>query len=107
MIFKFLKSISLLTTFKISRISANKNKFYKMSVASYYEYKVFVTQPIPDEAIEIFRKHKIEPIINEDLPLERKTLLKSIKDVDALYCTLNEHIDKELLNEAGDKLKVK
>jgi glyoxylate/hydroxypyruvate reductase len=69
--------------------------------------KVFVTQPIPVEAIELLNSNKsIDLFINDQLPLSREKLLNSVVDCDALFCTLNEKIDNELLDKAGSKLKV-
>ena len=70
------------------------------------KYKVFVTQPIPKEAVDIMVSNNLELIINEKTPLKRETLLDSLKNCDALFCTLNEKIDKELLEKCGEKLKV-
>lgn len=71
------------------------------------QFKVFVTQPIPDEAIEILNSNKsINLFINDQTPLSREKLLNSVVDCDAIFCTLNEKIDSELLDKAGKKLKV-
>ena len=70
------------------------------------QYKVFVTQPIPKEASDIMLENKIELVINNTTPLSREKLIDSTKNCDALFCTLNEKIDKELLDKAGEKLKV-
>ena len=70
------------------------------------KFKVYVTQPIPAEAMEILKENNLDVNLNEKIPLERDTLLKSVKNIDALFCTLNEKINAELLNEAGEQLKV-
>ena len=69
--------------------------------------KVLVTQPIPKEAVDILSANaNLELIINDKTPLKRDFLLHAVKDCDALFCTLNEKIDKELLDASGRKLKV-
>jgi lactate dehydrogenase-like 2-hydroxyacid dehydrogenase len=69
-------------------------------------YKVFVTQPIPKEASDIMLENKLELTINDTTPLSWKKLIDSVRNCDALFCTLNEKIDKELLEQAGGNLKV-
>ena len=68
--------------------------------------KVFVTQPIPREALDIMVTNNLDCVINQTTPLSREKLINSVKDCDALFCTLNEKIDKELLDQAGTRLKV-
>ena len=83
-------------TFNLGMSAAcNKNNF-----------KVIVTQQIPNEALQILQAGQIDATINTNGPLQRDELLKGVKNVDALFCTLNEKIDKELLETAGSKLKV-
>lgn len=70
------------------------------------KFNVFATLQIPDEASSVLTKSDINLVINENMPLTRDKLLDSVRGYDALFCTLNEKIDKELLERAGDKLKV-
>lgn len=70
------------------------------------KYRVFVTQPIPPMALRQLEEQGYEVIVNQEVPLSRQTLLNGVKDIDALYCTLNEKIDKEVLDHAGSRLKV-
>lgn len=69
-------------------------------------YKVFVTKPIPDEAVSILKANNIDLTINDKVPIARSTLLEGVKGVDGLYCTLNEKIDREVIEIAGSQLKV-
>lgn len=78
----------------------------KMSVSNSNRFKVFVTQPIPDQALKILQDANLDIQINQEIPLKRDTLLESVEQIDALFCTLNEKIDKELLDKAGNRLKV-
>jgi glyoxylate/hydroxypyruvate reductase len=85
--------------------------YYQMSNTNDYstkKFNVFVTQPIPQQAIDILNKdEKINLNINTQTPLTRKKLLESVQNCDAIFCTLNEKIDKELLDTVGrDKLKI-
>jgi len=73
------------------------------------KFKVFATQPIAQEAIDIFNRpeNNVELIVNKkEVPISRELLKASIKGVDALFCTLGEKIDKELLDLNGGALKV-
>ena len=82
---------------------------HKMSTASESSKKrprVYVTQSIPVEAMDILKENNLDVILNEKTPLDRDTFLKSVKNIDALFCTLNEKINSELLDEAGSQLKV-
>jgi hypothetical protein len=68
--------------------------------------RVYVTQPIPKQAFDVLHDAGLDVIVNERIPLDRETLVASVCGVDAIFCTLNEKINKELLDKAGDKLKV-
>lgn len=70
------------------------------------KFKVFVTKPMPAEAVAILEANNCELSINESVPLPREKLLASVKNVDALFCTLNEKIDREVIDTAGPSLKV-
>lgn len=70
------------------------------------KFKVFVTKPMPAEAVAILEANNCELSINESVPLPREKLLASVNKVDALFCTLNEKIDREVIDAAGSSLKV-
>ncbi len=81
--------------------------FSSMSRSSNNKLRVFVAQPIPKQAIDILESNKnIQLEINEKTPLSREKFLASIKNVDAIFCTLNEKINRETLDAAGSNLKV-
>jgi hypothetical protein len=61
---------------------------------------------IPHEAYEILKQNNMHITINESTPLSRAKLIESVKGCDAIFCTLNEKIDKEILDSAGEQLKV-
>jgi phosphoglycerate dehydrogenase-like enzyme len=68
------------------------------------KFRVFVSQPIPQQAVDIFNSSNVELVISDKMP-SRQKLLESVKDIDGIFCTLNEKIDKELLDTATN-LKV-
>jgi hypothetical protein len=76
----------------------------KMLTSNTKAFKVFVSQPIPQQAVDIFNSNNIELVINDRMPTRQK-LLESVADIDGLFCTLNEKVDRELL-DAAKKLKV-
>jgi glyoxylate reductase len=67
--------------------------------------KVLVTGIIPDDVMSrIKSEHEVESN-NEDRPMERPALLKSVADKDGLLCMISDNVDIELLNRAP-RLKV-
>lgn len=66
---------------------------------------VYVTRTIPEVALTLLRHHCQVIYRDEVTPPTREELLKNVVDVDAIYCTLNEKIDRELI-DASPKLKV-
>ena len=70
-------------------------------------YRIFVTQPIPEESLKVMHSlPNVKCIINEQLPLTREHFIEQIKNCHGLFCTLNEKVDKELIEHAGSNLKV-
>jgi lactate dehydrogenase-like 2-hydroxyacid dehydrogenase len=69
------------------------------------KFKVFITQPVPNETLEILKSNDVQPIVNESLPIARSEFLNRIKNIDGIFCTVNERIDKEVL-DAAKNLKV-
>jgi len=67
--------------------------------------KVYVTRRIPEAGLEILQTFCEVVYRNEVPPPSREELLEAVRNADALYCTLNERIDRELLDEA-EKLRV-
>lgn len=89
--------------------SLNKNlkHFYqRMSADAANKQRIFVTLPLPDEALKLLESKNVDLILNREASLRRETLLESVKNCDALLCSLRERIDKQVLDAAGDKLKV-
>ena len=67
--------------------------------------KVYVTRKIPEVGIELLKKFCDVDYRDEVPPPSREELLDAVEGVDAIYCTLNEKIDEEVMDKAG-KLKV-
>ncbi len=70
--------------------------------------KIFITRPIPDAGIEFLKKQKnFEVIIRKkDTVIPRRELLKSVKGMDAVLSILTDTIDGDVLDAAGDQLKI-
>jgi len=67
--------------------------------------RAYITRRIPEVGVKLLRKY-CEVIYRDEVPPPtREELIKAVRDVDALYCTLNEKIDKEVLDNA-QRLKV-
>lgn len=69
--------------------------------------KVYVTRLIPGEGIELLRKKGFQVDINpEDKVLSGPELKNAIKGYDAVLCLLTDKIDGDVLDAAGDQLKI-
>lgn len=70
--------------------------------------KVLVTRPdYPQNGIEILKKKTdVEIWPHEKQVMPKEEIVKSIKGKSAIFCCLNDKIDKEVLRAAGPELKV-
>ena len=68
--------------------------------------KVFVTRIIPDKGLEIVRDFCEVDLWTDELPPSREELLKRIQGVDGILSLLTDHIDGEVMDAAGEQLKV-
>jgi glyoxylate reductase len=67
---------------------------------------ILITSKIPIDGINLL-KSKYNIIINKrNRPFNRNELINNVKNVDAILCTLQDKIDKEIINTAGPKLKI-
>jgi hypothetical protein len=97
-----------LATNQLTHRTSSFKQVLKMSFSSVgSKFKVYVTQPIPQPALDLLQNGGLDVVVNEKTPLDRETFMKSIHGVDAIFCTLNEKINNELLDRAGDKIKVR
>jgi glyoxylate reductase len=67
---------------------------------------VFITRKIPEPGPTILKKYlqvNMNPEVNI---LDRKVLIKNVKNVDALLCMLGDNIDSNVMDAAGSNLRV-
>ncbi|MFQ5675905.1 MAG: 2-hydroxyacid dehydrogenase, partial [bacterium] len=70
-------------------------------------FKVYVTRVIPEPGLEILRENISDLEVNtDDHILSREELLEKVRGLDALLPLLTDRIDGELLDRAGEQLKV-
>jgi len=68
--------------------------------------KVFVTRMIPEKGLEAIREFCEMDLWQDELPPSREELLNRIKGMDGLLCLLTDRVDGELIDTAGEQLKV-
>ncbi|XP_003740751.1 glyoxylate reductase/hydroxypyruvate reductase [Galendromus occidentalis] len=69
--------------------------------------KVLLTRPdIPAESLEKLKAFADVEIQPEERPITKEELLKSIKGKDGLLCMLTDPIDAEVIEAAGENLKI-
>ena len=67
--------------------------------------KVFVTQKLAGDYVDkLVEKHEVE--VWPEREISRKDLLRKVKGVDAILSLLTERIDAEVMEKAGENLKV-
>lgn len=71
------------------------------------KFKVVVTRKIPEAGLELLKKAGFQVKVNPfDRVLSRKELKKFVKGADAILSLLTDKIDKEILEAAGEQLKI-
>ncbi len=69
--------------------------------------KIFITRKIPESGINLLKEKGYEVVLNEeDRPVTREELLKSVQGTDAVLSLLTDKIDREVLEAAGPNLKI-
>ncbi|BFZ23857.1 hypothetical protein BsWGS_26896 [Bradybaena similaris] len=68
--------------------------------------RVYVTREVHEEAIVLLKEHFDVASWTSDEVVPRSELLEQVKGVDAVFCTISDIIDAELLDAAGPQLKV-
>ncbi len=68
--------------------------------------KVFVTRVIRDKGLELVRESCQADIWPEELPPARNVLLERVRGVDGLLSLLTDRIDGEVMDAAGQGLKI-
>ena len=77
-----------------------------MSILLRIKRTVYITRKIPEPGPTMLARKYSVTMNRSLLPPSRKEILRNVEDKDALLCTLNERIDKEIMEKAGPKLKV-
>ena len=68
--------------------------------------KVFVTRVIPDKGLDLVKDFCDVDLWEGDLPPSREELLQRVQGVDGLLCLLTDKIDGEVMDAAGEQLRV-
>lgn len=68
--------------------------------------KVFVTRIIPDKGLDLIKEFCEADVWEGELPPPREELLRRVQGVDGLLCLLTDRIDGEVMDAAGERLKV-
>lgn len=70
--------------------------------------KIFITRDIPDEGIKMLKKRKSIKldIYEKDQKIPRKELLRRVKGADIILSILTEKMDAQVMDAAGDQLKM-
>lgn len=64
------------------------------------DMKVFVTARLPEEVLAgIAREHQVE-MHDEDVPIDRRSLLAGVEKAEGLLCTITDRIDDEVMQHA-------
>ncbi|MDR4510894.1 MAG: D-glycerate dehydrogenase [Nitrososphaeraceae archaeon] len=69
-------------------------------------YKIFVTRKIDETGLNLLKQKYSIVFNNSYLSPSKQDLIKGVKGVDAILCTLSEKIDSDIMDEAGNNLKV-
>ncbi len=67
--------------------------------------KVLITREIPENGVELLRKHFEVEIWGDEHEISREVLLEKIREVDALVTMLSERIDEEVF-DAAPRLRI-
>ena len=70
------------------------------------KYKVFVTRIIPEKGLNPIVDFCQADIWQEELPPSHDEILRRVSGVDGLLCLLTDQIDDEVMDAAGDGLRV-
>ncbi|MEO8357167.1 MAG: D-glycerate dehydrogenase [Chloroflexota bacterium] len=68
--------------------------------------RVFVTRAIPEKGFELIKDFCDVDLWQDDLPPSHEELLKHVQGMDGLLCLLTDRIDGEVMDAAGQPLKV-
>ena len=73
---------------------------------AYSDFKVIVTRKLPDTVqVRLSELFNVE-FSHNDIPMTRAELISAMQRAHVLVPTLNDHIDAELITQAGSQLKL-
>lgn len=67
---------------------------------------VYITRKMPEPGPSMLTKNYSVTMNKSPMSPSRKEILKNVVDKNAIFCSLNERIDREVMEKAGPKLKV-
>lgn len=68
--------------------------------------KIFITRQIPDKGIKMLKDKSWEVIVGPEGEISREELLEKVKGVEAILSVLTEKIDGQVMEAAGQQLKI-
>ena len=68
--------------------------------------RVFVTRVIPEKGLDLIREVCEVDLWQNGMPPAREDLLKRVQGIDGLLCLLTDKVDGEVMDSAGEGLKV-
>ncbi|MCF2143036.1 MAG: D-glycerate dehydrogenase [Candidatus Heimdallarchaeota archaeon] len=70
------------------------------------KYKVFLTRKIPKAALELLPENVELTANEENRVLTKEEIIEGVKGKDGLICLLTDKIDEEVIEAAGEQLKI-
>ena len=67
---------------------------------------IYITRKIDNTGINFLKKYYKVIISDSYFSPSKKEILKNVENVDAIICTLSEIIDREIMDRAGNNLKI-
>ena len=68
--------------------------------------KIFVARHIPKSGLRLLEQHCIVDLWDEELPPPGEILLERVRGVEGIFSLLTDKIDAQVMNAAGEQLKV-
>ena len=68
--------------------------------------KIFITREIPEIGINLLKEKNWEVSVGPEGVISREEILEGVKGADAILSVLTEKIDKEVMETAGEQLKI-
>ncbi|MBL7155230.1 MAG: D-glycerate dehydrogenase, partial [Candidatus Portnoybacteria bacterium] len=68
--------------------------------------KIFITRQIPEKGINMLKEKGWDVAVGPEGKISREELLKGVKGVEAILSILTEKIDGEVMEGAGQQLKI-